>query len=306
MNFANKISGMILTGIMCFSAVSTLNFDNVFGAENTWQESYLEVIDENIEAGTENYSYSLAYIDDDEIPELLIYTNNNYYSLYTFYNSQADLCEKWTYRSTTKFCTDKSGYCWITVNENGYVHYSTFYRLESGSFNRLYVFCTDQSEFVNGNDSDETPTVKYSINDEYVNEEEYQLKMAELEQYSDFAVQGTSEYSYDGIRQYLLDSMKNEIPQVEETTQTTDDNVYEDTTTTAVSSTVAVSDETTQSASNTTASSTNSTSVSTSTVSTTSEKTSSPKTGDKGMYAWIIGCFALITACLSKNKKKSS
>ena len=305
MNFADKISGMILTGIMCFSAVSTLNFDNVFGAENTWQESYLEVIDENIDAGTEYYSYSLSYIDDDEIPELLIYGNNNYYSLYTFYNGQADLCEKWTYRSTTKFCTDKSGYCWITVNENGYVHYSTFYRLESGSFNPLYVFCTDQSEFVNGTDSDETPAVKYSINDEYVSEEEYELKIAELEEYSDFAVQGILEYSYDEIRQYLLDSMKNET-QVEETTQATDDNVYEDTTTTAVSSTVAVSDETTQSASNTTASSTNSTSVSTSTVSTTSEKTSSPKTGDKGMYAWIIGCFALITACLSKNKKKSS
>lgn len=305
MNFANKISGMILTGIMCFSAVSTLNFDNVLGAENTWQESYLEVIDENIEAGTEYYSYSLSYIDDDEIPELLIYGNNNYYLLYTFYDGQADLCENWTYRSTTKFCTDKSGYCWISVNENGYVHYSTFYRLESGSFNRLYVFCTDQSEFVNGTDSDETPAVKYSINDEYVSEEEYELKIAELEEYSDFAVQGILEYSYDEIRQYLLDSMKNET-QVEETTQATDDNVYEDTTTTAVSSTVAVSDETTQSASNTTASSTNSTSVSTSTVSTTSEKTSSPKTGDKGMYAWIISCFALITACLSKNKKKSS
>lgn len=297
MKVVNKTGCMILTGIMCFSA---LNVGNAFADENTWQKAYMQVIDENINTEKEYYSYSLAYIDDDEIPELLIYANDNSYSLYTFYNGQADLCENWTYRSTTKFCTDKSGYCWISVNENGYVHYSTFYRLENGSFNPLYVFCTDNGEFVDG---DETAAVKYSINDEYVSEEEYGLKMAELEAYSDFAVQGKLEYSYDGIRQYLI----GDETQAEETTQATDDNVYEDTTTTAVPSTTAVPDETTQSVSDsTTATSANSTSAATSTASTTSDKTSSPKTGDKGMYAVIAGCFALITVCLSKNKKKSS
>lgn len=218
MKLIRKIRYMFVVSllIMIMTIISNIN---VFASEKTWQESYLELLDNQLH--DDSSAYLLCYINNDEIPELYMWDNEHQcYALYTYYG-KAILCSTWRDRESMWIYNNKSGYFWSTYSTNAAYQYKIFYKLENGSCNEIYSFCIDRSEM---------PIEKYLINDEDVGREEYERKMTELEsEYplsSEFQVNGKLSQSYAEIRQYLLDSMEAESnnetdePITTETTET--------------------------------------------------------------------------------------
>lgn len=187
--------------LMLIITITTTNI-NVAAAEETWQEAYIEVIKES---QNDSSAYLLHYIDDDEIPELYMWDNQHQcYALYTYYE-ESILCNKWRDRESIWFYSDRNGYFWSTYSTNAAYRYTILHKLENGSCSDVYSFCIDRSDM---------PIEKYLINDEDVGKEEYERKMTELESKyplsTDFQMNGKLNQTYDEIREYLLNSMKNE------------------------------------------------------------------------------------------------
>lgn len=199
MKFIGKIKYIFIAGLMLIMII--ISNINVFATEKTWQDSYLKIIDNQLQDNSS--AYLLCYIDDDEIPELYMWDNEHQvYALYT-YHEEAILCNTWRDRESIWIYNNRSGYFWSTYSTNAAYQYNIFYKLENGSCNEIYSFCIDRSE---------ESTEKYLINDEDVGKEEYERKMAELEsEYplsSEFQINGKLNQTYAEIRQYLLDSME--------------------------------------------------------------------------------------------------
>ena len=198
MKFIYKIRYMI---VACSIFIMTIILNiNTFASEKTWQESYLELIDN--QSHDDSSAYLLCYIDNDDIPELYMWDNvHHFYSLYTYYGE----CNRWSEKESMWIYNNKSGYFWSTYSTNAAYQYNIFYKLENGLCNEIYSFCIDRSEM---------PTEKYLINDEDVGKEEYERKMAELNSdyplSSEFQVNGKLSQTYAELKQYLLDSMEAE------------------------------------------------------------------------------------------------
>ncbi|MCM1227433.1 MAG: hypothetical protein NC320_08420 [Clostridium sp.] len=200
MSIRNKIMGFITTASIC----AMLFPFNAFAAEKTWQEAYMDIIETAAKADSsdvDSSSYSLNYIDNDDIPELYMWDGKTYQSLYS-YNNGAVLCKELSYRGT--IWASGSGYFWTADSSNAAYKYYDFHKLEGGSCSTVYSFCIDRSD---------ESVEKYLINDEEVDKEEYESKMAESEAecplYSEYMINymtNKTSYSYDEIRQYLLDS----------------------------------------------------------------------------------------------------
>ena len=198
MKFIYKIR-YIIVACSIFIMTIILNI-NAFASEKTWQESYLELIDN--QSHDDSSAYLLCYIDNDDIPELYMWDNeHHFYSLYTYYGE----CNRWSEKESMWIYNNKSGYFWSTYSTNAAYQYNIFYKLENGLCNEIYTFCIDRSEM---------PTEKYLINDEDVGKEEYERKMAELNSdyplSSEFQVNGKLSQTYAELKQYLLDSMETE------------------------------------------------------------------------------------------------
>ncbi len=188
-----------LTLIMSISVAGV----NVYAAEKSWQEAYLDVIDNSHDDAS---AYLLCNIDDNEIPELYLWDNTkHHYVLYTYYDGKSVLCDEWDMRESMWIYDNKNGGFWSTRKSNALYYYLILSKLENGSCSELYTFCIDRSEM---------PTEKYLINDEDVGKEEYERKMAELEENyslsSDFQVNGKLSQTYDDMKKYLLDSIESE------------------------------------------------------------------------------------------------
>lgn len=193
-----------IVAVFCFTMI--FNCTEAFAAETKWQESYIEVIENRPEReGTStSSSYCLYNIDDDEIPELLMWDSSNYVqALYTYYDGKAILCDEFSYKTTLLFYSTEDGYFWSSVTESAIWSYNNFYKLEDGSCTVLYSFCHDLSDEENG---------VYKINDVVVSKEGYENKMTEIEaEYPilwEYTINIKLGYSYDEIRQYLLNSME--------------------------------------------------------------------------------------------------
>lgn len=201
MNHIRKIRYMF---VICLIIIMTIISNiNVFASEKNWQESYLELLDNQI--NNDSSAYLLCYIDNDDIPELYMWDNGQQcYALYTYYG-ESILCNTWRNRESMWIYNDKNGYFWATYSTNAAYQYNIFYKLENGSCNEIYSFCIDRSEM---------PIEKYLINDEDVGLEEYELRMTELESdyplSSEFQVNGKLSQTYTEVKQYLLDSMEAE------------------------------------------------------------------------------------------------
>lgn len=123
--------------------------------------------------------------------------------MYTYYDGKAVLCGEFSYKTTLLFYPTEDGYFLSSVTESAIWSYNDFYKLEDGSCTVLYSFCHDLSDEENG---------VYKINDVVVSKEEYENKMTEIEaEYPilwDYTINRKLGYSYDEIRQYLLNSME--------------------------------------------------------------------------------------------------
>ena len=209
MNAIHKFIGSF-TAVAMFCLIATCT--QVSATERKWQELYIEVIEnrpEKAETSTSS-SYLLYNIDDDEIPELLIWDSSKYiYALYTCYDGETVLCDEFSNKNMLLFYPLK-GCFWSSVTEYAKLIYSDFYRLDDGSCTKLYSFCHDLSDEENG---------IYKINGKVVSREEYENKMAELEaeypmSWEEFMINGKLEYNYDEIIQYLLNSMEEQTVDV--------------------------------------------------------------------------------------------
>lgn len=220
MKFIGKIKYIFIAGLMLIMII--ISNINVFATEKTWQDSYLKIIDNQLQDNSS--AYLLCYIDDDEIPELYMWDNEHQvYALYT-YHEEAILCNTWRDRESIWIYNNRSGYFWSTYSTNAAYQYNIFYKLENGSCNEIYSFCIDRSE---------ESTEKYLINDEDVGKEEYERKMAELEsEYplsSEFQINGKLNQTYAEIRQYLLDSMETDSNvEIDEPITTSASNILSD------------------------------------------------------------------------------
>lgn len=220
-------------------------------------------------------SYSLNYIDNDDIPELYIWDGKTFQSLYS-YNNEAVLCKELSYRGTI-WALNGSGYFWTADSSNAAYQYYDFHKLEGGSCDTVYSFCIDRSDM---------PVEKYLINDEEVSKEEYESKMAECEaecplsdEYMiNYIINET--YSYDEIMQYLLDSSESsDSVEVEE-----DNNGEQNTRSSEISSKNVPATET---------------------VSKVERKSKSPDTSDKGIAYAFIGVAVSAVAAVAFKKRKS-
>lgn len=200
-----SISFIIAIYICCF----TLNISNIFAIEDTWQNVFLDLIDNYPEnnGNSTSSAYLLCNIDDDEIPELYMWDSSRYtYALYTQYEGKAILCDEFSYKSAQVIYSDKSGYFWSSVTENANLLYNIFYKLDNGSCSIVYSFCHDLSDEVNG---------KYMIDNKEVSKGEFESIFTDIEaKYPisniEYMVNGKLEYTYDEIKQYLNDSMNNQ------------------------------------------------------------------------------------------------
>ncbi len=264
--------------IMAFAAMNI----SAAATEKTWQEAYLELID--AQQHDNESAYLLCYIDDNYEPELYMWDGeHHYYTLYTYSEGESILCDNWSYRESMWIYNNKNGCFWSTRSTNASYQYDNFYKLENGSYNKVYEFCIDRSEM---------PTEKYLINDENVGQEEYERQMAELTadypRTSDYQVNGKLEQTYEELRQYLIDSIASENESANKPVTTVSEEASDTSTTktTATKTTTAVVTE----ASNST---------------TKTKREGSPKTGNSEPILcelMVIGFGATITTVLIRKK----
>ncbi|MGN0581932.1 MAG: leucine-rich repeat protein [Oscillospiraceae bacterium] len=133
-----------------------------------WKKAYLQCINENTDP--QNIKYSLAYIDNDEIPELIIgneyYTGTGICGLYSFYNNSLVELESLSFRKyMSKYIEKGNAFIinWFWLADEGHIAF----RIENG-------VTVETDSF-----SHSRQTGEYSINDKVVSEEEYNLKYQE-------------------------------------------------------------------------------------------------------------------------------
>ena len=294
MKLTSKIGCLLSIGLLCSTMIPGTEYC-VHAAEKTWQEAYLAVIENYSPDSHPNASFQMYYVDGDAIPELYVDAGEFVEGLllYTYYENEAVLCKEDSYRGSTYFYSSKNGIFreYYAVNAGAEAH-EQLLKLENGTISMLYNFCHDTREL-----HDETLD-DYYINDEKVTKEAYESKITEVEsEYSlslDFQVTAT-QYTYDEMKQYLLDTMESEE------NGTTTSLVSTETTTTQ-STTTTVSESSTQV--NTTQTNTTTVSTATTTTHTTSAESTSPNTGEHGIAALsLAGMAALLGSLLCRKRK---
>lgn len=266
-----RISVVFAAALTLIMSIATASV-NVSAAEKSWQEAYLEVIDDSQD---DSSAYLLCYIDNDEVPELYMWDNSKHlYTLYTYYDGKSILCDNWADRESMWIYNNKNGCFWSTRKSNATRPYIILQKLENGSCSEPYQFCIDRSE---------TDVEKYLINDEDVGQEEYERKMSELEAdyplSNDFQVNGKLPQTYDEIRQYLQGLIESENTQETENIQEIETQAATEKTTNATTAAAG------------------------------SQRVPSPKTGDtEPIFCELIlvGFIAVGTAMLLRKKYKSN
>jgi hypothetical protein len=306
----------IITAITSIAGIVIMSASgyNAYALETSWQEDYLEVIENYPLESYPDAKFELFYIDDDDIPELYVDTGKSYvgpeglsigFKLYTYYDDKAVLC-----LDVAPGCT-----LWIHSSKNGYflqtygvsAGYETFYnviKLENGICNTAYEFYHDGRIMADG-----TRDI-YTINGDEVSQEEFKSRKAEMieeysliSNYSDYIYRDPANiYRYDGIYKYLSDeiaSVETTEPAITSPSDETDSSENQNDISSDTTTTVSKDSFLNETDSTVTNSSDNQNDISSDRTTTTVSKNAelredSPKTGNKG----IIGIGGVLLSAL--------
>lgn len=158
--------------------------DDVSKIRYNWQKAYINQIEEK--STKEKMEYSLIYIDDDNIPELIIGDpiDSRIGGVYTYYNGSSTELTYLTLRCNMDGYIEKSGtfgvYWWWLEKEGYYI-----YEIENGALNTTDTFLITHT----------ADGAVYTINDEEVTESVYNDTYASCS--ADFT--GITYYTYDKI-----------------------------------------------------------------------------------------------------------
>ena len=285
---------------LLFTAISIASFTvfNVSASEKSWQEAYLEAMDEFSQNQTEYCECRLLYLNEDEIPELYIGDPMVFWygGLYSYSNGDLIKLKDFGFKDFFSAYSERNG-----IFRNDY-----FIEKAGSKIGINFIKMEDFSLTVIDELSHDIVNDIYEVNGEPVDKETYDNKISEYSfthvnkrdlfdssEYKYSFTDITSNYmTYDEMKQYLIDSM--EVANTDDTTPTESVSKSENLTTTSANI-----DNTT--ISNTTLST--ETTVKTS-ATTTNTKSGSPKTGDNGITAaFLTGIAAIGTALIMRNKK---
>lgn len=267
---------------------------NVSASDKTWQEAYLEAMDEYSQLQTEYCECRLLYLNDDEIPELYIGDPMVcwYGGLYSY--ADGDLIKLRDFGFKDFFCAYSE--------KNGIFRNDYFIEPAGSKTGIKFVKMDNFNLTVLDELSHDIVNDIFEVNGETVDKETYYKKISE---YSFTHVDtrnlfDSSEYeysftdialnymTYDEMKQYLIDSM--ESSNTEDTTPTEGVSESENSTSTSIiidkikTETTTLSTETTTKISNT--------------------KPGSPKTGDHGIASVsFAGIAAILTAIIISKRK---
>lgn len=147
-----KVVLTLMMGLTCSALLMGCNSDNgnddtteadahSFEDDSTgWKNAYIEVIDKSSAEDSE-YKYSLCYVDEDEIPELVVDNPGYYVSVYTYAdNTVFTVCEKEPYGT---------GSC-VMYNYEPYQNVIGYYSHNaSGSFEGYFYYMIDSNKELN-------------------------------------------------------------------------------------------------------------------------------------------------------------
>ena len=208
MKFIGKTGHMLTAVLMLIIIITTTNI-NVFAAEKTWQEAYLEAMD-SYQQNKTFCECRLIYLDDDDIPEFYIGDPMNmwYGGLYSFSDGELIKLRDFGFRDFFSAYSENSG-----------IFRNDYYIERAGSKTGIkFIKMENYSLTVLDELSHDVINDIYEVNGETVDKETYNNKIAE---YS--LVDVTSDYlTYDEMKKYLFDSMENESAKETETQVTTE------------------------------------------------------------------------------------
>ena len=158
--------------------------DKYFLADNTWKSVYYDFVKE-MDINEDEYLFSLIYIDDDDIPELIVDNEYYYFSVYTYNGSEAiiakyvvdpeyseDNFSYGTYGSEFGY-NERSGYIyddWYGMDDVSYTTHTTAYKYENNCFTLEYDLSCTYSITSDGSLGQVTG---YYYNDQPITEQEY-------------------------------------------------------------------------------------------------------------------------------------
>lgn len=203
MSIRNKIIGFITSASIC----AMLFPFNVFAAEKTWQEAYLEAMDNYSQNNKSSCECRLVYLDNDDIPEFYIGDPMECWfgGLYTYNNGDLVHLRDFAFRDFFSAYSEKNGIFRNNyhITRAGEIRGINFVKMEDCSLTVL-----DELSYDSVND-------EYKVNGEVVSKEIYDNKISEYSfshvtnsALSDGSTTDiSSEYlTYDEMKQYLLDS----------------------------------------------------------------------------------------------------
>lgn len=299
----NRFISSLLTAVISLAPYVSFN---VSASDQTWQEAYLEAMDEYSQNPKEGCECRLVYLDKDDIPEFYIGDPMYYWygGLYSYSDGELIKLKDCGFKDFFSAYSEKSGVFRndYFIERAGSITGINFIKMENNS---LIVLDELSHDIVND---------IYKVNGYTVDKETYNNKIAEysfthvnekdtlesLDYEYSFTDISSDYLTYDEMKQYLLDALENtntdntvpteSVTETENLT-TTSVNIDNTTTETSTSYTSTTIDITSNTTANTTVRST--------------LKTGSPKTGDNGITAVSFAGIAAIGTALIISKRKS-
>ena len=224
---------------LLFTAISIASFTvfNVSASEKSWQEAYLEAMDEFSQNQTEYCECRLLYLNEDEIPELYIGDPMVFWygGLYSYSNGDLIKLKDFGFKDFFSAYSERNG-----IFRNDY-----FIEKAGSKIGINFIKMEDFSLTVIDELSHDIVNDIYEVNGETVDKETYDNKISEYSfthvntadlfdssEYKYSFTDITSNYmTYDEMKQYLIDSM--EAANTDDTTPTESVSESENLTTTS-------------------------------------------------------------------------
>lgn len=119
--------------------------------EKAYIDTILNFEKEHKDLNNKNFSYSLVYIDNDDIPELICGINSYYTEIYTYYGENVEHIFDFGYGvggNVGCSTNEKSGYIsWDDSDLAGAIHYTGIYKMACGSVEKAYDLCITQFDY---------------------------------------------------------------------------------------------------------------------------------------------------------------
>ena len=144
----------------------------------SWKEAYLAYYTENCPENEDGFSYSLIYVDDDDIPELVVDTG-----------IQAGGCQILSYCDGTVSVLQTNRRCFTYIEKSGLLcndggqmsfYFDYVYRLDNGVWSKALsgeYYYVNESVGSDGEGTEDNVTVHYEIDGEELDKETYHAKL---------------------------------------------------------------------------------------------------------------------------------